>query len=426
MQNQSTEKQLGIWGLTAFYISSIVGVGILIVPGIAYRMAGPASLVSWLLLILVSFPLAYLFSRISMIHPNNGGIAYFVKLRMGEEIGRAAGLLLALTMIVGNPIMGIASARYLWHLLGETADNAVLLATGFIFMLISVLFNLLNIRLNSQIQLGLLGVLLLGLISIIVFAIPEFKMESAVPFAPNGWLSVGTAMVICLYSFLGWENVSTIAEEVRDPTRTYKKAVMISVIAVGFLYIALAASIIFVLPFHKGSDEELAIAQLLTLIFSPQAALFGDAVAILLMVLCTNAWVLSASRFISSLGRDGILPSFINKVSVRTNVPYFALLSLFISYGLVLLLLYWADGSEKELMLFANSSFVLVYLLTFLASLKYFEDPYMNAFAVVSALFSVISLYFIGWMALLPLIILLALIQLFYKRRRSAYDQQNL
>ncbi len=110
--NDNLNKGLGTWGLTAFYVSSIVGVGILVVPGIAYQLAGPASLVSWLVLILVSFPLAYLFSRISMRYPNNGGIVYFIRLRFGKPLGQATGFLLTLTMIVGNPVMGIASARY--------------------------------------------------------------------------------------------------------------------------------------------------------------------------------------------------------------------------------------------------------------------------------------------------------------------------
>ncbi len=291
-------------------------------------------------------------------------------------------------------------------------------------MLISVLFNMVKLQLNSRIQLGLLGLLLAGLISIVIFAVPHYRIESMTPFVPNGWGAVGTAMVVCLYSFLGWENVSSIAEEVRDPARTYKQAMIISVIIVGVLYLALASSIVLTIPYEGGGVEELAIAKLLVLISSPQAALFGNLAAILLMVLCTNAWVLSASRFISSLGRDGVLPSFLNKTSRRTNVPYYSLFFLLISYGVVLLLLFLANGQEKELMLFANGSFVLVYLLAFLASYKHFGSRYADSFAVISLLFCCVSLYFIGWIALLPIIFII--IQILYQRRRSAHVQQNL
>ena len=417
------DRKLGVLGLTTFYISSIVGVGILVVPGIAYRIAGPASLLSWLALIVISFPLAYLFSRMSMNYPNNGGIVYFIRIRFGERLGRSAGTLLTLTMIVGNPIMGIASARYLLHMFGLPNETALVLLTGFGFMMLSILFNLLHIQLGSQIQFIMLVLLLSGLVTVVVLAVPHYRAEAFVPFAPNGWSAIGGAMVVCLYSFLGWENVSTIAEEVRDPVRTYKWAAAISVVIVGVLYLAIAASIIFTIP-HGGSEaQELAIAQMLVLISTPQGALLGSAAAIAMMVLCTNAWVLSASRFVQALGRSGDLPRLLGKTT-RTKAPYYALLFLLVSYAFVLIVLYVTNGNEEQLMLFANGSFILVYLLAFLASLKHFGGRYANGFALVSILFCLVSLYFIGAIALLPLAFLF--IQFLFQRRRSYHAGQSI
>ncbi|GIQ71486.1 amino acid permease [Xylanibacillus composti] len=422
MMEIDSEKKLGTWGLTAFYISSVVGVGILVVPGIAYQIAGPASLISWIILILSSIPLAFLFARISMLYPNSGGLIHYIRLMFGKRIGDASGFLLLITMIAGNPIMGIASARYLLHLWQLPATNGMVLAVGFGFMFLSVLFNLLHIKTGSRVQLGILAALIAGLLATVFIAVPHFQLENLTPFAPNGYFSIGAAMVVCFYSFLGWENVSTIAEEVKHPKRTYKKAVLLAVGLVGILYLALTTSVIMVLSYGKSDEYSLVLASLLSEISTPNATYMGTIAAIILMVLCTNAWVLGASRLVTALSRDGVIPAVFTKVSRTTNAPYLSLFLLLAFYGLVLLLLYFGTGTEKELILFANSSFILVYVITFLATYRNLNAGLYRIYSLISIIFCVISMFFIGWMIVISALFMAMYI--LYHRRKTKHGEK--
>src|SRR5713226_10505243 len=63
----------------AIYVSSLLGSGIFVIPGLAARIAGPASIVSWLLLSLASYPFAYTFAKLSSRRPESGGIYAFAR-----------------------------------------------------------------------------------------------------------------------------------------------------------------------------------------------------------------------------------------------------------------------------------------------------------------------------------------------------------
>src|SRR5690242_20000779 len=69
------ERTLGVSGLTVHYITSVIGTGVLILPGHAAHSAGPLSLVAWALLVAYSYPFALVFARLSVRHPTSQGIS---------------------------------------------------------------------------------------------------------------------------------------------------------------------------------------------------------------------------------------------------------------------------------------------------------------------------------------------------------------
>src|SRR4051812_28100564 len=117
MTNTNSTRSVSVSGLTAYYVTSIVGAGILIVPSLASRIAGPASLLAWCFLTVISYPFAMVFSRISIEFPSNAGIFEFIQSRFGDFTSRTLLLLFMITHFIGNPVIGIASARYLQNVI---------------------------------------------------------------------------------------------------------------------------------------------------------------------------------------------------------------------------------------------------------------------------------------------------------------------
>src|SRR5207245_10823287 len=84
----------------AIYVSSLLGSGIFVIPGLAARIAGPASIVSWLLLSLASYPFAYTFAKLSAKRPESGGIYAFARDGIGLRAGEAPAWLFMLLGVI--------------------------------------------------------------------------------------------------------------------------------------------------------------------------------------------------------------------------------------------------------------------------------------------------------------------------------------
>jgi amino acid efflux transporter len=260
-------------------------------------------------------------------------------------------------------------------------------------MILSVLFNLFGLKIGSKIQTTTLLILIIILIGVILFSFPHIRTEQLTPFNPNGWWVVGYAAVVCFFSFLGWENVSSVAEEVVDPERTYQKAVGWAVAIVGVLYMAIAVVVITVIPPGESSNITV-LTGVLNVISGPKVAKVGNVIAVLLLILTTNAWVLGASRLVYALSRDRILPKSLSFVSKTTGVPVMGLLILTISYTIIFSLLILTGSNERILINIANSNFLIVYLCAFIAGLKLFKTKGIRIATWIALLSTLVFLPF--------------------------------
>lgn len=242
------QRSLHVPGLVAHYITSVIGVGVLILPGHAAAVAGPLSLAAWALLIVYSYPLALIFARLSVRHPTSRGIAEFVEEAFGPRVAHWVAALLMLALIIANPVLGLAAARYLLNIWDDTPGIPQIVLIGYLIMIGSILFNLLGVKISARVQTGVLATLIGFLVIVMVIAMPEADAANLDPVAPHGWLALGQALIICFFGFIGWENAAPVAEEVVDPHRTFPRAIFLAVFGVGALYLAMAVTVTLVLP----------------------------------------------------------------------------------------------------------------------------------------------------------------------------------
>ena len=333
------ERTLGVPGLTVHYITSVIGTGVLILPGHAAHSAGPLSLAAWALLVAYSYPFALVFARLSVHHPTSQGISGVVQLAFGSRWSRLTSLYLMLTLVVTNPVLGLAAARYLLSMWYPAPTNLQVGAVGFGFLTLSVLFNLLGLRASARVQAAVLGALIVFLVLVMAVALPQAQTARLRPFAPHGWTALGPALIICFFGFIGWENAAPVAEEVINPRRTFPRAILRGVATVGFLYLSMALTVVLVLPRDTTDSQQItAFSTLLQIASGHGLSQVGDMVAVVLLVLSMNAWVLGTSRVVYSQARTGLLPRRLARVSGRGNAPRAALLAL----------LSWLRGSGRR------------------------------------------------------------------------------
>lgn len=365
-------RALGTRELTVYYISALVGAGILVVPGIALEIAGPASLVAWIVLSIATFPIAAVFARFSAEYPDAGGVSHVIRKAFGWRVGTSVGLYLLLLNLAGNPILGLAAARYLAALYGWT-DRVVILLAGFAVMSLAVVLNLAGILVASRVQSALVLVLAVGLVVVIAVALPAADPGRLTPFAPHGWSAVGAAIVVSFFSFFGWEAIAHVADEVREPRRSYPRAAIVAAALLGVLYCALALVLALVVP-ADAANKAAALSAMLQASHGEQAAKVGAVLAVVLLVVTTNAWVCAVSRLCYAMARDRVVAHRISRVSGRNGAPVVALGLAWVAYLIDFVVLYALGGDEGDLIAFIAASILIVYLATFLSGLRLFSD----------------------------------------------------
>ena len=99
--------------IIALYIGSVLGSGILIIPGVVAEIPGPASLLAWGLMTVLVLPMALTIGLLSANYPNIGGVSYFVSKAFNPHIGSLIGWFFTMAVVVGAPVLALTGSGYL-------------------------------------------------------------------------------------------------------------------------------------------------------------------------------------------------------------------------------------------------------------------------------------------------------------------------
>lgn len=373
---------IGIPQLTAYYLSNLIGAGIFVLPALAQEAAGSWTLVAWLLMAICSGPAAWVMGRICIDFPNRNGILAFVGHSVSKRAEAALSRLIVLTMIVGTPVAGLIIARY--AIAAFNLPPGVLYPLGWFVMLLTLGFNLMKLRNSSRAQTVLVAIAMLVLIALAASSIgmADRMVPDESPFSATGLMA---AIGICFYAFLGWENVATIAPDVKRPERTFPIALAISVPLVSLIYLVVALGLLLASQAHGGLQGNLAVLDhLMQRVNQPALGLFANLLAIVVVFLSANAWMLSAARLLASSVRDGHFPGWMADRYGFVNLRTMSRMALF--HAIIFLLMYLFDGAEQTVVPLVSASFLLIYLITLAGAIRHYRHGPTRWLAVAALL----------------------------------------
>jgi amino acid efflux transporter len=396
------------------YVGSVLGSGILVAPAIAADIAGPSSLVAWILLSILSYPIGYTFGALAATYPNAGGLSAFVKRGYGWTIGTVAGWLFVFSFFVGSPIVAIIASSYV--LISLSLSQALLYPIAFLFMCFTILINVSGIRISSRIESIVLGTVVGLLFLAVALTLPHVQVSNFTPFAPKGWLAVGTVAVIIFWSFQGYENVPHMAEEFKNPQRDFKLSIAISALVTGLLYVLTSFATIGTAIYLNQS------------LYAPVALMFSrflglNAAAITLFLALTtcfgtmNAYSIGVSRLVYALARDRSMPLALSALNNR-NAPARALILLFTGSAISLTIDAFIGAKLGQLFLLSGAGFMALYILGSASAVKLLKlRGALRVFPYITLLVSIIVFAFVGEYALFPVSIsIVALLWTTWKR----------
>jgi amino acid efflux transporter len=382
----------------AIYVSSLLGSGIFVIPGLAARIAGPASIASWILLSLASYPFAYTFAKLSAKRPESGGIYAFARDGIGLRAGAATAWLFLAWAVLGAPAATVAAASYLVFVFPLARSDIYLVAAG--ILIAAFVVNYIGIRFTGRVQVATVAAILVVLIIAVVASAPRITPANYTPFLPNGVVSIGTAAALIVWSYLGYENTSNVAEEFRDPERDFHRSVVISVFLISGLYLAVAFVTVGTAAYAVGGGATPFAAMM-----SDAFGSYGGAIVAILAVFVTfgtvNAYVAGMARVYYAAARDGVFPRALATVDRRTGVPHNSLVFLTVLVLLSLLTFYILEVDFVTAFLMASGAAVFTYVIGSIAGIRLLKERGMRqALPWISLVVSVSLLPFIGGLLL--------------------------
>lgn len=351
--DRQLRRDVGFWGLTFVSLGSIIGSGWLLGALTAAKLAGPASLLSWILAAVMLALLALVHAELGAAYPIAGGTARFPAFAFGPLAGFAAGWMAWLQAVSIAPIEVEATLSYSDHI-GWVHDNITILnkdgtltGTGIIvasvFMLLFVLINIFGVKLlsesNSITVLWKTAIPLLTVVVLLLLTFHSGNFSAGGGFMPYGAHGVFAALPAgVVFALQGFEQAIQMAGEARNPQRDLSRAVITATAIGTVVYILLEIAFIGSLdpgklvhgwanPIGKGD-------------FGPYATLATAAGAgWLAWLLYTDAvvspagtglvYTATSSRLSYALGREKGLPKPVAHVS-KKGVPLVSILIAFV------------------------------------------------------------------------------------------------
>jgi amino acid efflux transporter len=314
-------------------------------------------------------------------------------------------------------VVSILGGEYVVAVVG--GPRWLVVVVGVLIYLPPFIVNAFGLRVSGSAQLVLTAVLLVVVIGLVALSVPHASARNFTPFLPHGWAGVGLGISLFVWAFAGWEAVTHIAGEFRNPRRTIPLATGIAVATVGLAYLALQFVTVAVL----GSSTTSAVPLLALVSKSAPGyrAWIIAGIALIVAMGVLNAYLPAFAKLGSALGRDGHLPKWVARGSEAGQVPRRALLIVGIINLAYFALAVSTGLNLTPFILIHTSCMVAVYSLGMVAAVRLLTRWSAGWWmAVISVVLVAGLLVLAGWHLLVPAgLALVAVAVTVVKRTRS-------
>jgi APA family basic amino acid/polyamine antiporter len=356
--DHSLKRALGPWNLTALGIGAIIGTGIFVLTGtVAAQNSGPAVVLSFVIAGLASVFAALCYAEFASLVPMAGSAYTYGYATLGEFIAWIIGWDLVLEYALGAVTVAIGWSGYVVSFLHDIGidvparlsaahGSQVTLADG---STVTAIFNLpaviiiaiitallvVGIKESANVNNVIVFIKVAVVLIFIVGAIHAVSPANWHPFIPPqavgpdglpirgafGWSGVMTGAAVVFFAYIGFDAVSTAAQEARNPQRDMPIGIIGSLLVCTFLYILVSGIATGVVPYTELNvpDPIAVVADRAGLGWISSLIKLGAIAGLSSVIL---VMLLGQSRVFYSMARDGLLPEWVNKVHPRFQTPW--------------------------------------------------------------------------------------------------------
>ncbi len=256
-KNKPLHRSLGAFQLTMLGVGAIIGTGIFVLTAEAAQKAGPGMIISFIIAGFVCAVAALCYAEMSAMVPVSGSAYTYSYAVMGETLAWMVGWALVLEYAVAAGAVAVGWSGYFVGLLREfldidlgtqwtlgPIDGGLMNVPAFMIALLVTWLLVIGTRESAFVNAVLVMVKIAALTLFVILALPVMKSENFHPFMPLGFGGVGAAAALIFFAYVGFDAVSTAAEETKNPQRNMPIGLIGSLAICTVFYLLVAAGVI--------------------------------------------------------------------------------------------------------------------------------------------------------------------------------------
>ncbi len=361
-EKKALHRSLGAFQLTMLGIGAVIGTGIFVLTAEAAQKAGPGMMISFVIAAVVCAIAALCYAEMAAMVPVSGSAYTYSYAVMGELVAWMVGWALILEYAVAAGAVSVGWSGYvvglIEHLAGIDIPNALVrgpfdgglvnLPAAAIALLVTWLL-VIGTRESAMVNAVLVVIKVSALTAFVIFAVPVMKLENFQPFSPLGFGGISAAAASIFFAYVGFDAVSTAAEETKNPQRNMPIGLIGSLLICTVFYVLVAAGVIggvgaqpMLGPdgagLRPGSAElsaacsaigdnavvcsKEALAWTLRQIGWPQIGNLIGLAAGLALPSVILMMMFGQTRIFFVMSRDGLLPAVFSKIHPKFHTPH--------------------------------------------------------------------------------------------------------
>jgi len=339
------DRRMGLLAATATNVIAMVGVGpFLVIPFMITAMGGPHILYAWVAGALLALCDGLVYAQLGAALPGSGGpYLYLREAYRPFGLGRLMAFVYICQVVLVAPLSIASGAvgfadylRFYWTTMAPWQHHVV---AGAVCVVITLLLYR-DIESVGRFAVVMLAVVLATVGWVCVAGLFKFSWHQAFAFPPEAYrldadlvFKVGATSVLAMYSYGGYNQVCSIAEEITDPGRTVPRSIVLSILAVATIYIVMSSVIIGMVPWQEASQTRTIASVFIERTFTdPAHGRIGGVVmtALILFVAASSLYslILAYSRVPFAAARDGDFFHWFARVHPTKHFPHVSLLTI--------------------------------------------------------------------------------------------------
>jgi len=317
------KRGIGLFHLTMYGVGLILGAGIYVLIGEAVGLAGNFVWVAFVLGSIVALFAGLSYAELSSIFPKAAAEYLFIKNTFRNNF---FAFIIGWLTVITSMIMAVTVALGFGGYFSNFLNIPITLSAVVLIGILSII-NFIGIRESSWTNTVFTIIEVVGLILIIIIGFTVNESEPVNYFeSPTGFTGIIIAFVLIFFAFIGFEDMANVAEEVRNPKKVIPRAIVLSVMISGILYVLVSLAVVRVIDWEDFSQSTAPLIDVAKRGLGVQGYIIFSGIALFAITNTVLISLVACSRMIYGMAREKSFPNILAKIHSKTKTPWVAII----------------------------------------------------------------------------------------------------